>query len=226
MQVLLADNHELVRFALSEVMRQISSDVDIVECSNFEEAIDAASDIREKLDLIVVDVVMPGMTLGTGVEQLLSRYPNTPVVVLSGHFTTRDAEQVLKVGAAGFIPKTLGMFALRKAIELVLSGQKFAPPELLIGGGATTTNKKLGRYSGFGNLSGRQQQVLNELIGGLANKEIARRLEVTEATIKLHVSAILKKLGAGNRTEAVRLALQNGWGRSFTHAARDTTPEG
>lgn len=210
MQVLIADDHELARFALCEVLKRIDPTAEILECGHLEEASRLAAE-KEGLDLIVLDLVMPGMTGIDDVTVIQRQCPDTPVAIISGQFSRTDVVQALRNGAAGFISKSLGLRGLENAFRVVLAGDKYVPVELM---GVDGTNGPAERKKDdrpFPNLTLRQRQVLNELVNGRSNTAIALALDISEATVKLHVGGILRKLGAKNRTEAATMAMERGW---------------
>ncbi|MHB1219706.1 MAG: response regulator [Alphaproteobacteria bacterium] len=206
MRVVLADDHELVRNGLRFYLERLAPEVAVVEASTLEEALTAAK--TASTDLIILDLAMPGMNGTAGVEQMRARHPNVPLVVLSGRTGREDILGALNRGANGYLPKTLSGKAMLAALRLVLSGETFVPSILMdernrAGGRAD----QLGAAPGLDALTDRERDVLDFLCQGKSNKEIARDLAIREVTVKVHVGNIMRKLGASNRTQAVRLAL-------------------
>lgn len=213
--VLIADDHDIVREALSLVVSGLASEVDVLGCENFFEAVELASQ-AEKLDLAVLDLRMPGMPGMAGIDDFNSRFPRIPVVILSGYYQHQDVVDAFRHGAAGFIPKTLSGEAILNALRLVLSGEKFIPAEILLGTtGEPDDIRKTEDHRSvnfpYGELTGREGEVLAKLSQGLSNKGIARELGVEEVTVKLHLRNVYKKMGAKNRAHAVQIAHERGW---------------
>lgn len=208
MRVVLADDHELVRNGLRFYLERLAPEVAVVEASTLEEALTAAK--TASTDLIILDLAMPGMNGTAGVEQMRARHPNIPLVVLSGRTGREDILGALNRGANGYLPKTLSGKAMLAALRLVLSGETFVPSILMdersrAGGRADQP----GAAPGLDALTDRERDVLDFLCQGKSNKEIARDLAIREVTVKVHVGNIMRKLGASNRTQAVRLALDS-----------------
>lgn len=216
MQVLIADDHELARFALCEVLKRIEPTAEILECDHLEEASRLAAE-KEALDLIVLDLVMPGMTGVDDVTLIQRQCPDTPVAIISGQFSRTDVVQAFRHGVAGFISKSLGLHGLENAFRVILAGDKYVPVELMGVDGATGPAESKKGNGPFPNLTFRQRQVLSELVNGRSNNAIAIALDISEATVKLHVGGIFRKLGAQNRTEAATMAMERGWKQSVVY---------
>lgn len=213
--VLIADDHDIVRDALGLVLSGLAPEVEILECRNFSEAIELASQ-AESVDLAVLDLGMPGMPGIAGIDDFNSRFSRTPVVILSGYYRHQDVVDAFRHGAAGFVPKTLNREAMLNAFRLVLAGEKFIPADILMDcdedqDGFGKTGESWAKNVPYGELTGREGEVLGKMSQGLSNKGIARELGVEEVTVKLHLRNIYKKLGAKNRAHAVQIAHQRGW---------------
>jgi DNA-binding NarL/FixJ family response regulator len=144
---------------------------------------------------------MPGVRGFSGLMYLRAQYPSVPIIVVSANDDPAVIRRCMKFGASGFIPKTLDVESMRGAIERVLAGEVWTPPDVDLQGGADSeASELLGRLA---SLTPQQVRVLMMLSEGLLNKQIAYELGVSEATIKAHVSAILQKLGVESRTQAV-----------------------
>ncbi len=213
MRLLIADDHVLVRDGLKLILGKIEPDITVLECSDYPEALELTEQ-NQDLDLVILDLNMPGMTGFSGVEAFRSRFPNIPILIISGYYRRRDIVAALQHGAAGFVPKTLGSEAILNAFRLVLSGEKFIPGDLLSDGSPDLDKLVVGgaeRDNPLRKLSEREREVLNGLLDGLTNKVIGRNLDIKEVTVKLHCRGIYRKLGAKNRAHAVRIALDTGW---------------
>ncbi len=217
MQILLADDHGLVREALTAYLSKPGSDISVIPAASLDEAIEVVADRAEDVDLAVLDLRMPGMAGVDGIDRFRQACPDVPVAILSGLASEEDVRSCLDKGAVGFFPKTLSGPSLVNAIKLVLSGEKFVPydvsglalPEELrdaIGGGATEPSAEAKAI----NLSRREGAVLGFLLKGQSNKEIARELDLQEVTIKLHMRSICRKLDVKNRTQAALRARELG----------------
>ncbi len=173
---------------------------DIGEAGTFEgvtEFLEQGSDV----DLVLLDLRMPGVRGFSGLMYLRAQYPGLPVVVVSANDDPAVIRRCMEFGASGFIPKTLGVEALRQAIARVLQGEVWTPPDVDLTRG--TDADGAATIARLSTLTPQQVRVLMMLSGGLLNKQIAYELGVSEATVKAHVSAILQKLGVESRTQAV-----------------------
>ena len=199
-RLLIADDHPLFRGALREAVTGLFRAVDIAEAGTFEEVTDLAERSGD-VDLILLDLSMPGVRGFSGLMYLRAQYPSLPVVVVSANDDPAVIRRCMEFGASGFIPKTLGIEALRQAVTRVLQGEVWTPPDVdLARQSDAETAAMIARLA---TLTPQQVRVLMMLSGGLLNKQIAYELGVSEATIKAHVSAILQKLGVESRTQAV-----------------------
>jgi DNA-binding NarL/FixJ family response regulator len=194
--LLIADDHPLFRGALREAVRGLFSGATVAEAGSFEEV----SEFLERASSDI-DLSMPGVRGFSGLMYLRAQYPSLPIVVVSANDDPAVIRRCMEFGASGFIPKTLGIEALRAAVARVLQGEIFIPPDVDLtrpsDAETTATIAKLAT------LTPQQVRVLMMLSGGLLNKQIAYELGVSEATVKAHVSAILQKLGVESRTQAV-----------------------
>jgi DNA-binding NarL/FixJ family response regulator len=153
------------------------------------------------VDLVLLDLAMPGVRGLSGLMYLRAQYPSVPVVIISGNDDPAVIRRCMDFGASGFIPKTRGVDGMREAIAAVLKGGIWTPPDVDLGASADSeTSAMLARLA---TLTPQQVRVLMMLSEGLLNKQIAYELTVSEATVKAHVSAILQKLGVESRTQAV-----------------------
>ncbi len=205
MKILIADDHELFRDGLRHVLGQFEGPPAIVEASDFSEAI-AAVEREKDIDIVLLDLAMPGMAWSDGLARLKAILPEAvPVIVLSASDDRRHVLQAVNMGASGFIPKTSSSRVMLSALKLVLSGGVYLPPALLDQGPAAGDSEgaRIAGEVAVSALTPRQREVLALLGQGKSNKEIARVLELAEGTVKLHVTAILKALNVNNRTRAV-----------------------
>ena len=193
MRVLIADDHDLVREALASFLKS-EGVAQIVTVPTLDDAIRAA-DETGSFDLVLLDYNMPGMNGLDGLGRMLAANDRRPVAILSGNVSKAIAEQAIRAGAAGFVPKTMSSRSMVSAVRFMAAGEVYAPFNILQQ--ADTAS---------GNLSQRETDVLRGLCEGKSNKEIARSLDLQEVTIKLHVKTLSRKLNAKNRTHAAMIA--------------------
>ena len=199
-RLIIADDHPLFRGALREAVTGLFERVDISEAGSFDDVsrlLDGNSDV----DLILLDLAMPGVRGFSGLMYLRAQYPSVPVVIVSANDDPTVIRRCLDFGGAGFIPKTLGIDTIRLAVVQVLEGGIWTPPDVDLGAGTDAASADL--LARLASLTPQQVRVLMMLSGGLLNKQIAYELGVSEATVKAHVSAILQKLNVESRTQAV-----------------------
>ena len=198
--LLIADDHPLFRGALREAVSGLFGRAEIGEAGTFEE-VTALLERGGEVDLILLDLSMPGVRGFSGLMYLRAQYPSLPIVVVSANDDPAVIRRCVEFGAAGFIPKTLAIEELRGVIARVLQGEVWTPPDVDL---ARQSDAEAGAMiARLATLTPQQVRVLMMLSGGLLNKQIAYELGVSEATVKAHVSAILQKLGVESRTQAV-----------------------
>lgn len=218
MQILVADDHKLVRDGLKPFLQELDPGAEILDASNLEEAVKAA-DTADRLGLILLDLMMPGMDGLKGLAALRAKCPDVPVVIVSGYSSRDHVVAAVQAGAAGFIPKTVSGTAMVNALRLVLSGEKYLPSSTFFDDPANQMPMmpmmQQARPSGtpppFDKLSRREGEILALLVEGRTNKEIAIALDLQEITIKVHLRNVYRKIGAANRAQAVRIAMSSGW---------------
>ena len=214
--VILADDHRMVREALVPFVRRIGDRVTVLEAGSLDEVLDLAGRSENPIDLVILDLYMPGMNGPGGLRRLRELRPQTPVAVLSGSVNAQDIEGALDAGAVGYLPKTMIGAAFVNALSLVLNGERFVPSEFYLGLRDRGPNMVAGESEGGGErvpvgLTSRQWAVLRELVVGRSNKEIAKILGIEEITVKVHLQAVFKRLQVSNRTQAATHAMQRGW---------------
>jgi DNA-binding NarL/FixJ family response regulator len=217
MKILLVDDHVLIREALGGVLRELKPDAEIVE------AVDARTTAQRlaehpEVELILLDLNLPDSSGFDLLSQLRERHPAISVVVLSASEDRALVEKVLELGALGFIPKSAQRAVMLSALNLIFAGGIYIPPEILPRSGwqdalppAVPKASSALSAAGLG-LTQRQMDVLALMMQGKSNKAICRALDLAEATVKNHVTAILRALNASNRTEAVLAAGARGLG--------------
>ncbi len=198
--LVIADDHPLFRNALRQAVASVLSEAVVDEAGSF----DDLTTLLEKsadIDLVLLDLTMPGISGFSGLIYLRAQYPAIPVVIVSASDDGATIRRSLDFGASGFIPKRFGVDTLRDAIMKVMDGDVWVPADTDLAAGADPEMTKL--RDRLVTLTPQQVRVLMMLSQGLLNKQIAYELGVSEATIKAHVSAILQKLGVESRTQAV-----------------------
>lgn len=198
--ILVADDHPLFRDALASAVAGLEESCDVVLTGTFEEALARVAN-GEPPDLVLLDLNMPDSRGLSGLARLRAEFPAVPVVVVSALDDPSIIRRSLGMGASGYVPKSSGTETIRQAILSVLDGEIFVPDG--IDPDAEGDAEEMELMKRFHALTPQQTRVLGMLAEGLLNKQIAYELDVSEATIKAHVSAILLKLGVDSRTQAV-----------------------
>ncbi|HXM31548.1 MAG TPA: response regulator transcription factor [Xanthobacteraceae bacterium] len=196
----IADDHPLFRGALKEAVGNQFSGARVFEAGGFED-LQALLEREGDIDLVLLDLAMPGVRGFSGLLYLRAQFPGVPVVIVSATEEADVIRRCMEFGASGFLPKTLGIDVMRTAIHQVLEGGVWTPPDVDLTTVADDDTRDL--VTKLSTLTPQQVRVLMMLSGGLLNKQIAYELGVSEATVKAHVSAILQKLGVESRTQAV-----------------------
>ncbi len=201
-QFVIADDHALFRTGLRLLLSDSCGPAEVREAASLPE-LRALLDEDGAVDLAVVDLAMPGMSGGGSIRELRQSFPQAPFVVLSGSEQRQDVIDTLAAGAFGYIPKSLDPEAMVAAFQLVLGGGIYAPTLLLTEPIDADEPSSMVDPNVMAMLTPRQYDVLRLLGKGQANKEIARALDISEGTVKIHLAAIFRVLEVRNRTEAV-----------------------
>lgn len=212
MKIMLVDDHVLFREGMRLVLQQVPGVTEVMEAGSFNEGLKLAED-NPDIDLALLDLNMPGSEGAVSIRYFNQRYPHIPVVVVSGEESRSIMEKVMSAGALGFVCKNSSASVMVSALNLVLSGGVYVPPQMLrqpeIPTQAERADRRSTRTNEFG-LTARQMEVLQCIAAGMSNKEIAEKLCLAEGTVKIHVAATYQTLRVGNRMEAVRVAEQMG----------------
>lgn len=203
MKILIVDDHALMREGLGQLLAGMYPNLTLLHAANGAQAIDTLLPHRD-IDLVLLDYQLPDMTGLDVLRQLSKIQPELAVLLISGSVNPHLMQQTLSAGACGFVQKSGNAQALVQAIDLVLKGGIYLPPEL-------QALHDSGKNNGSNTLSPRQETVLHRLMDGQSNREIALELDVSEETVKTHVSAILRYFNAENRTQAALSALEFGF---------------
>ena len=218
-RIIIADDHPLFREALRRAIETILPEASVQECSGLD-PLQAELDRSREVDLVLLDLTMPGVQGFSGLIYLRAQFPDIPIVIVSANEEPVVIRRAIEFGASGFIPKSLDLDGIGNAVRTILSGDIWVPPDIDLEAGEDREVAELVRR--LGRLTPQQMRVLMMLSEGLLNKQIAYELAVSEATVKAHVSAILQKLGVDSRTQAVIAASRIGaTGRPPLSSQRD-----
>jgi DNA-binding NarL/FixJ family response regulator len=204
-KILVVDDHVLTRMALRDVLKKVTGDATVLEASSCSQAMQVIAE-HPDLKLILLDLNLPDRDGFSVLTELGERNPPIPVVVLSAQQDRDSVNRALDLGAQGFITKSGQFEVMVKALELVLAGGVYIPPEIR----APAANRPSVSPADLG-LTERQVQVLSLMMKAKSNKAICRVLKLAEPTVKNHVTAILKALKVSNRMEALLAVRELGW---------------
>jgi DNA-binding NarL/FixJ family response regulator len=199
-RIVLADDHPLFRDALRLTLQNALGDVRFDEAGSLDEVMSILS-ATDDIDLVLLDLKMPGVQGFSGLALVRTQFPMVPVVVVSGTEESAVIARALTLGASGFVPKSTPVQHMQLAISTVLNGGEWVPEGVSLDQTGDSEADDIARR--MATLTPQQMRVLMMLREGLLNKQIAYELSVSEATIKAHVSAILQKLNVESRTQAV-----------------------
>lgn len=209
MKILVIDDHALIRQALQNMLRVLDSSAEVLESADCSAALALAAN-QPDLDLILLDLHLPGMDGMDALAHFRQSHPAVPVVVLSGANDRQTVLAAIDRGAMGFIPKSSSNAVMLSALRLVLSGGVYLPLEILDHAGLSTVENAGSTTPVDLGLTERQMEVLALLLQGNSNKLICRELGLAEGTVKVHVTAVLKALNVTSRTQAVIAASKLG----------------
>jgi len=200
-KVIIADDHPLFRTALKQAIIECIDDAGTLEADNFGELL-IAIEATPSLEIVFLDLHMPGNDGFTGLTQLQNHYPDLVVIMVSSDDNDETMQKAINFGAAAFIPKSADLTTIARAIDTVLMGDIWLPEliEKNEGQQSALAHQKLAKQ--LGQLTPQQYVVLTQIADGQLNKQIAYELNIKETTVKKHVSAILEKLEVNNRTLA------------------------
>ena len=205
--IVIADDHPLFRGALRQAVGSLMPSSRIKEAGGLDELTDLLDHDRD-VDLVLLDLTMPGVQGFSGLLFLRAQFPDIPVVVVSAHEDPLVIRRAVAFGASGFVPKSLDADQIVAALRAVLSGGAWTPPDIDLSASEDLDTADVVRR--LASLTPQQMRVLMMVSEGRLNKQIAYELGVSEATVKAHVSAILQKLGVDSRTQAVIAASKIG----------------
>jgi DNA-binding NarL/FixJ family response regulator len=201
-KILHADDHPLFREGIRFFLKLLDGQVTALEAGSFQATVDQLA-LEWPVDLLLLDLEMPGMNLAEGFQTIRRRYPQLPIAIVSGVTDANIIRSLLDGGARGFIPKLSGSEQLLDALRRILAGEIYVPEAML-------ARPAVQAGEGGETLTARQLDILPLLADGLPNKQIADALGVTEGTVKQHLKDLFKRLSARNRTQAVKEARRLG----------------
>ena len=204
LHVIVADDHALIRELLERQLKELDADVRVYHAGTLQQVLELAR-TAERLDLILLDLRMPGMNGFAGLQAVRQKRPEVPVAILSGQIEPQTIREALQAGAAGYLPKTMRAAGMLNALRLILDVERYVPDSAL------SASTAAGGETGGVEFSKRERDVIKQLMLGHTNKEIARDLQIEEVTVALHLRSIYRKLAVRNRTQAVRLLMERGW---------------
>lgn len=198
-KVLIVDDHPIMRVGIAAIIEATPDMTAVAQAGSGEEALDLFE--KHLPDITLMDLRLPGMSGVDAIRAIMARHPNAKFVVLTTYEGDEDIHQALQAGARSYIIKGMPHDALVNALRRVHSGGRFLPQPV---------SRALNSRIPNSDLSGREREVLDLIVHGKSNKEIASSLGITESTVKCHVSVILMRLNVSDRTQAVVTALQRG----------------
>jgi two-component system, NarL family, nitrate/nitrite response regulator NarL len=210
MKIIIIDDHPVLRGGLCALLLQIEKDVVVLQASSAEEGLALVAQ-NPDLDIVILDIAMPGMDGFQAIAEFGRLRPELPVIVLSSSESPKDVRQALAQGALGYIPKSANQHTLLAAVRIVMNGDLYVPPLILDDADTARMTQFRSRESTSRPvLTDRQVAVLRSVSEGRSNKEIAFKLGLSEKTVKAHITAIFKILNVINRTQAARAGRENG----------------
>lgn len=206
MKILIADDHALFRDGLSLHLEKLSPKAVIMQAANFLQAVKIVQSTPD-LNLVIVDLDMPDMDWKEGLKTLRETMSDGRIVVVSASEDIYNIKKALEMKVDGYIPKRSDTKVLTSALHLIMEGGTYLPPSIVEQAAKIADNKT---SRGGKLLTPRQNEVLKYVAEGMSNKQIAYKMSVSEATVKLHINALLRALGVTNRTQAVIIAQKRG----------------
>jgi len=211
-KILIADDHPLFRDAICGVIQSAFEGAEIIETENLENALEIAKQ-NDELDLVLLDLNMPGMNGLNGLISIRNEAPTIPVVIVSAEDEKQVVLQAITCGAVGFISKSSPRAQMTEALQQILNGNVYLPPDIIRQSSEQDSRRNRRQLMQkdvptelLQSLTRRQLLVLERMVKGESNKQIAYNLNIAETTVKAHVSAILSKLGVHNRVQAILAA--------------------
>jgi DNA-binding NarL/FixJ family response regulator len=209
-KLLIVDDHPVVRAGLAALLQQIETDATVLQASDALSAFQISA-ANPDIDLVLLDLMMPGTEGVSAIAEFGKSFPQLPVAVLSSSEAPADVRRALNAGALGYIPKSAAPQTLLAAVRMVLLGEVYVPPLMIVADDSADAARDMADLPGpVMKLTERQVAVLKLVCLGRSNKEIARDMAVSEKTVKAHVTSIFRALNVVNRTQAARVAAAAG----------------
>jgi DNA-binding NarL/FixJ family response regulator len=206
MKILIVEDHQIFSDGLKLFLAEMHEQPEILEAASSQDGFTIAA-AHPDIDLVMLDISLPDMDGCEALRIFSDRFPTLPVIMLTASESRRHMNRCFDLGASGYIPKSSSTEVMRAAIRLVMAGGIYVPPSMGIPRTRTrAVRSQRSQEQTLASLTERQSEVLQQLMKGRSNKQIAHRLDVSEATVKVHVSAILRTLGLRSRVEAALLA--------------------
>ncbi|WP_037421296.1 response regulator transcription factor [Sinorhizobium sp. CCBAU 05631] len=200
-RIVIADDHPMVQAALRSALVALLPDLDLIACRSVDEVLEVLAGDRQEVDLVLLDLSMPGTDGFAGLFLLHAHSPPLPVAIVSARQDAATIRKAITFGASGYIPKSLDLPEMASAIRAILEGEIWTPPRF----DSEASDPDAAMSARLASLSSQQLRILTKVIEGKLNKQIAGEMDIAEQTVKVHVSAILKKLGVVSRTQAAVL---------------------
>ena len=205
-KVMLVDDHALIREGIKQLL-EFDGSIDVIE-----QAIDGA-ECLEKIqhvqpDILLLDINMPNVNGIEVLEEIKKKNIPVKVLMLTVHSEVEYLVQAVDIGANGYILKDSGSEELKKAIQSVMDGDSYIQPSLIPSLNSRLVNRDIDKEK-IAALTKREMEILTQIAGGMFNKEIAMNLNISERTVKNHISNIFKKIDVSDRTQAAVFAIRN-----------------
>lgn len=202
-RIVVADDHPIVQAALRTALATALPDTELIACHTMNAVLKTIALEPSSFDLVLLDLNMPDAQGFSGLFLLQAQYPMIPVAIISAQENALTVRRAIAYGASGFLPKSLDLPDMAKAVVSILAGDIWSPPNARAGDGVTADDMEMAKR--FSTLSPQQMRILMMIVDGKLNKQIAATLKISEQTVKIHTSAIFRKLGVRNRTQAAVL---------------------
>ena len=200
-RILLADDHDMLREGLSSFLRACPDMETIGEATDGNEAVQMCRELRP--DIVLMDLMMPEMDGITATQIISKELPGVRIIALSSNCDDKSVKAVLQAGACGYLLKNISSSRLADAIRTAHSGMPVLSPEAMAASMSPSAPQSKNFMPLGGELTHREKEVLDQMVSGQTNAEIASRMNISLSTVKNHVSSILEKMGAANRAEVI-----------------------
>ena len=209
MKLLIADDHWLIRDSLKQVIRRLDKAHQLLEASDFEEALDILAR-HDDIDLLLADLVMPGFDAFEGLQRLRTKFPNVPIAVVSVFEDRAHLLRAVELGVIAYVPKSSTPAEIERAFERILGGEVYFPRRLLDTSASTSAappTAPSANYPDIATLTNRERDVIELLGKGLSVQKIAAELDVAAHTVRVHLGSLMRKLGLPDRAATIHFAI-------------------